>query len=846
MKIRLLFLFLLSSFFASAQSSLYEQLCGVNAEWHSKTFDDPILKQRISFQNDDDLIRFHLMFVEKKLREAPVAHLSDQHRGERLKNLDHLNRYWKEGRFPRNFTLSYRQPFFMNDEDRICAVGYLVVQSGNLAFAQQIQTENNNAFIREINVQFPAFGIWSESSGLSLDELAWIQPGYPPNYPWAPCDKGVDGEVNATIVYNDLLYVFGDFARAGDLEAPHCAIWDGEEWSLPEFTMPGPVAGAIIYDNKIYAAVKLNFSATEEYMVTYWDDNTWIPGPVLDGKVKTMVIFEDNLYCAGDFNGLLKINEETTVLLDGLNNSINVLAVHNNELYAGGAFTITSDEETEINYFAKWGEDGWEGIPNDLDAPVYSMVSNDGYIYLGGSMDDFGLARWSPEYFDNLKGLVYDHRLSGSFINQFFPREADMLIGVSNGYLCEFIDHEPFIFQGNRHLSGEFYVVAILTGRINCLVDYQSRLHAGGDFINAQFYNGIEDQIGVDVTLNGIGYVYYGIPPKISIRRDTLCKNQDVYLSITSGYRSPNIFQIELSDEDGTFPGTIVKEVNSSQSVGVTFSIPAQVVSANSYKLRVKRSNPEYYSNVINLITIVDVPETVISGPEVICLNQEAEIFIDPVKFSFFDWTLPEGWVGSSQENIINISHADDAQSGMIQVSVTNFCGEFLGEFTLPNPYRMEKPVIVQEADMSLTTSQDFNSFVWIFNEDEEVSTTYQIERPETGNYIVTVTNEAGCSASSDIFSYVQTNTRMANSDLISLYPNPAPDRLNITFKGYKSSVLNIRIVDAKGDAVVQETMSHSSPETFVSLDINSLKPGIYNCTISNGEEVYNKKFVKY
>ena len=78
------------------------------------------------------------------------------------------------------------------------------------------------------------------------------------------------------------------------------------------------------------------------------------------------------------------------------------------------------------------------------------------------------------------------------------------------------------------------------------------------------------------------------------------------------------------------------------------------------------------------------------------------------------------------------------------------------------------------------------------------------------------------------------------NSDLISIYPNPANDLVNILFKKeYNDS--KVRIIDLIGHKVMEEEISG----LFKAIDISWLSKGNYFLIIENKEHLISKRFIK-
>lgn len=122
-------------------------------------------------------LKTHLAYVEQLLRARPTPHLSPEQRTARARHLDRLRDYWTRGEFPQNPNPAIgRQPTFIDQNGRICAVGYLVAESAGWDVAQRINAEYKHAYIPEIAA--PVLDEWAASAGFTERELAMIQPQY--------------------------------------------------------------------------------------------------------------------------------------------------------------------------------------------------------------------------------------------------------------------------------------------------------------------------------------------------------------------------------------------------------------------------------------------------------------------------------------------------------------------------------------------------------------------------------------------------------------------------------------------------------------------------------------------
>lgn len=154
-------------------------------------------------------IKLHLSLLEQRLRSKDPSSLSPELKKNRMDNLDRLHEYWQAGLFPKNVDHPGKIiPHFFDKRGVVCAVGYLVVQSGHLAEAQAISRRENLATIHQM--KSPELGAWVAQSGLTKDECAMIQPNY--SCPWP--------QVKST-------------PTVTPQQTPPC-----EEWKVTEFSNP--------------------------------------------------------------------------------------------------------------------------------------------------------------------------------------------------------------------------------------------------------------------------------------------------------------------------------------------------------------------------------------------------------------------------------------------------------------------------------------------------------------------------------------------------------------------------------------------------------------------------------
>jgi hypothetical protein len=132
-------------------------------------------------KNTDENLRIktHLEYVEHLLRNKDVSNLSEQLKNKRNYLLNLLHTYLITGIFPRNYDHSEsRKPCFIDKDNRICAVGYLIEKTAGRKSAEEINSKHKYDELLAMNDK--AVDNWIATSGLTKEECAMIQPTYGP------------------------------------------------------------------------------------------------------------------------------------------------------------------------------------------------------------------------------------------------------------------------------------------------------------------------------------------------------------------------------------------------------------------------------------------------------------------------------------------------------------------------------------------------------------------------------------------------------------------------------------------------------------------------------------------
>lgn len=159
---------------------------------------------------------FHLFCAEIELRLAPTDALPRDQRAARGRCLDALCAYRRAGAFPRNaHELTRAAPCFIDADGRRCAVASLLDVTGRPELALGVARTSNTARVREMD-RAP-LAAWAGEMGLTIDELARVQPTYGPSADELARFNGVLAAMItlAAIGAVSLLANLGRLARAG-------------------------------------------------------------------------------------------------------------------------------------------------------------------------------------------------------------------------------------------------------------------------------------------------------------------------------------------------------------------------------------------------------------------------------------------------------------------------------------------------------------------------------------------------------------------------------------------------------------------------------------------------------
>lgn len=452
-----------------ASAPLNDHLREVNVQWVNQ---DPAPDGGTApavFAQESDRIRTHLLMVRERLLARRTNGLAADQRSNRLYLLNRLGAYADGRRFPQNLVVAGRNPVFIDPFGTACAVGWLMIESGHGEVAKAISAGFNLGYVHEIiaDERFRApVAEWAEAHGFTADELAWIQPGYPPALPWQPFGGGANGEVAVLEnLANGNLLVAGAFTDAGGTAVSRVAVWDGATFIALGDGLQGTVTCATEFEGDIYIGGAMLNGAAD---LARWDGANWTFQTVFDGKyplVTALHVHDGALHAAGTISGFAGNTDHVARLESGqwqpvgsaLNGTVHALGTHAGRLVAAGAFTgFAYDPVPGLAHVAELEGNEWSQLANGLNATVRDLLSVNGVLHAAGDMymniaPVFGMARmaagateWEP-LMPNLADYIFPtigtprierivhHEGSIFFVGEFGISTSMMLYGYNVG-----------------------------------------------------------------------------------------------------------------------------------------------------------------------------------------------------------------------------------------------------------------------------------------------------------------------------------------------------------------------------------------------------------------------------
>lgn len=135
---------------------------------------------------------------------------------------------------------------------------------------------------------------------------------------WSEVGNGVPGNLTGTWdlkVYNDTLYIAGNFSKSDGCKGNYIMKWDGNQLTDAGFggwCGYGMITRLLTFRNRLYAFGGFNCAANQKaFGVAYYENGTWtVPQDSIPNGVADAVVYNDAIYIGGSF---ASINGDSSV-----------------------------------------------------------------------------------------------------------------------------------------------------------------------------------------------------------------------------------------------------------------------------------------------------------------------------------------------------------------------------------------------------------------------------------------------------------------------------------------------------------------------------------------------------
>lgn len=261
-----------------------------------------------------------------------------------------------------------------------------------------------DSFVRRLirtSAGLHVFGNFSAIDGVPVSGYSAIRTGSS----WISLAT-MDGPAFDAVDFQNTLRLGGWFAKVGGVNAAGLSYRSGATWTGAGFGASTRVMLLTVFQNQLYAAgVILPTSSSPSASLLRYDGVSW--HPVLNPLPvpNALCVWGDSLYVgvaqSAEAPGLNISRWDGAAwypLGAGLNGTVNALAVHDDALYAGGAFTQSG--AVPMSRVARWDGAVWHSLGSGVDSTVYTLLSDGPDLWVGGDFvraGDFSssrLARW--------------------------------------------------------------------------------------------------------------------------------------------------------------------------------------------------------------------------------------------------------------------------------------------------------------------------------------------------------------------------------------------------------------------------------------------------------------------
>lgn len=289
---------------------------------------------------------------------------------------------------------------------------------------------------------------------------------------------------------------------------------------------------------------------------------------------------------------------------------------------------------------------------------------------------------------------------------------------------------------------------------------------------------------------------------------------------------------LDAGDGTGTYQWYLDDEVLTGET-GSTLAVTA----GGAYTVVLTRNACASEPSEAITVTIDTAPEQPVitaDGATTFCAGGSVTLDADAAGMTY-QWSNSDGPIDGATNSTLTV----DA-SGLYSVEITN-AGGCSATSTLATEVVVNAlpDVATITQNGSTLSASGTGAFQWYLDgEAIDGATSASYDAVAFGDYTVTVTNENGCTSTSEIHSYLSTGVGAIASAELTTYPNPTKGAFTVSAPGFNGALY--AIMDATG----KQVRSGRINGTLTDMDLANAEAGLYFIRISLNERTVTARIV--
>ncbi len=272
--------------------------------------------------------------------------------------------------------------------------------------------------------------------------------------------------------------------------------------------------------------------------------------------------------------------------------------------------------------------------------------------------------------------------------------------------------------------------------------------------------------------------------------------------------------------------------------------LPDPTIITNTSYIIFDMNDPIVTNTTLNTMTALQYPQSGFNTADVSICETNCIIYNNQsASGTSYNWSFPGGSPSSSTA----ASPGAICYSAAGSYDVTLITTNALGSDTLTQASYINVAVspgvfsVVQVGD-SLIAPQGYSAYEWYFN-NVLISgdTLYYHIATQDGDYGVVVSNPNGCQSGVNLPNVIIGVSEIADSKLVTIYPNPATDKVEISYNSMTNENAIISIIDKIGQVVKTVEFKAVTGSNKIGINTAEISSGIYTIQFKIGSKSISK-----